>query len=175
MGKSVTEKNREFNKAQTTFSEFGVKYVKTWTKKELKKYLTQPIVIPYGDYGFFVGPYEINGINKECWRVTQKDGKIIGDFYNKAAAIAYCMCNVDQKYSKAEEIYFIDSMLGKLSNDLLFYENSLQHSEKSKNKLKEYITLNRYTEAKFKRKEFLNLLKKTLISAKYMKFGKQPL
>jgi hypothetical protein len=85
------------------------------------------------------------------------------------------MYNVDQKYSKAEEIYFIDSMLGKLSNDLLFYENSLQHSEKSKNKLKEYITLNRYTEAKFKRKEFLNLLKKTLISAKYMKFGKQPL
>lgn len=172
MGKSIIEKKYEFKRAQNTFAEFSFQYVKSWTKKELKKYINQPIVIPYSDYGFFVGPYVINGLNKNCWNVSLNDGQQIGDFVDKSAAIFYCLYNVDGKYKKADEIYTIDSALGRLDNNLLFYEKSMQHAEKNKNKAKHEIMLNRYIDAKFKRKECLILLKKTLISAKYMKFGK---
>lgn len=175
MGRHTTEKTQELKAATRAFSDFGIQYVTTWTKKELAQFIDKPIVIPHGDYGFFVGNYEIIGLTKVCWRVKQKDGQVIGDFFNKAAAIVYCLCNIDQKYNKADEIYVIDSALGKLTNDILFYEKSMQVNQKNKNNTKHAILLNRYIDAKFKRKEYLNLLKKSLISAKYMKFGKLPL
>lgn len=173
MGRHTTEKTQKFKAATKAFSDFGIQYVTTWTKKELAQFLDKPIVIPHGNYGFFIGNYEIVGIAKTCWRVSQKDGKLIGDFFSKAAAIVYCLCNVDQKYSRADEIHEIDYALGKLTNDILFYEKSMQVNQK--NNIKHAILLNRYIDAKFKRKEYLNLLKKSLISAKYMKFGKLPL
>lgn len=171
MGKSTTGKKSDFIKAQDAFVDFSTKYLKDWTKQELKKYLNEPVVIPVGDYGFLVGPYRINGQSSSCWRVEQQDGTILHDFVSKSNAILYCI-KLMKNYAAAAELLELDRKLGKLDNDMAFYKHTIDYT---KNGFKNTIALNRYMDAKLQRRAVLNILKKTLISAKYLNFGKQPL
>lgn len=171
MEKSTTRKKSNFLEAQDAFVNFGIQYIKHWTDKQLKTYVTEPVVIPIGDYGFLVGPYIITGKSKNCWVATQQDGRHIHDFVSKTNAIVYCLRAMKYK-SDANEILELDRRLGKLDNDINFYRHTLNST---KNQLKNEIALNRYINAKLQRRNVLNILKKTLISAKYLNFGKQPL
>lgn len=170
--KSITGKEFEFKQAQKTFAEFGVQYIKSWTAQELKKYRTEPVVIPYGNYGFFVGKYQVQGEQANCWRVSQHDDKVIGDFISKKTAILYCLYAMLGKHKQADELFIVDNKLGRIEQDLIFYENSLKIANKKNDKVKSAILLNRYIDAKMQRRTYQNILKKTLISAKYMNFGK---
>jgi len=171
MEKSTTKRKFDFQDAQDAFVNFGIQYIKHWTDKQLKTYITKPVVIPIGDYGFLVGPYVITGKSKHCWSTKQQDGRFIHDFVSKTNAIIYCIRAMKNK-ADANDILELDRQLGKLDNDIVFYQNTLNCS---KNQFKNEITLNRYIDAKLQRRNVLNILKKTLISAKYVNFGKQPL
>lgn len=171
MEKSTTGKKSEFVKAQHVFVDFSTRYIKNWTRQELRKYINEPVVIPNGNYGFFVGPYVVTGKDKNCWAVDQLDGRHVHDFVSKANAILYCLKSMRNK-PDCNDILELDRRLGKLDNDIAFYKHTIQHT---KNKLKNTIALNRYMDATLQRRNVLNILKKTLISAKYLNFGKQPL
>ncbi len=171
MEKSTIEKKSDFIKVQQVFVDFSTNYIKNWTKQELKKYINEPVVIPIGNHGFFVGRYVITGKDKNCWTVEQLDGRHVHDFMSKSHAILYClnaMCNKKDH----KEILELDRQLGKLDNDIAFYRYTIQNN---KNKFKTTIVLNRYMDAVLQRRSVMNILKKTLISAKYLNFGKQPL
>jgi hypothetical protein len=171
MEKSTTGKKTEFVRAQYTFADFSIKYIKSWTKQELKKYINEPVVIPVGNYGFFVGRYRIIGKAKNCWTVLQLDGQHIHDFVAKSHAIIYCLKSIKNK-SDYKDVLELDRQLGKLDNDIAFYQHTINTT---KNTFKNTIALNRYIDATLQRRAVLNLLKKTLISAKYLKFGNTPL
>jgi hypothetical protein len=171
MEKSTTGKRVDLERAQDLFAEFGTKYLRHWTKEQLKNYINKPVVIPVGNYGFFVGPYTIIGRTKNCWTVEQADGRHIHDFVTKANAILYCLKSMSNR-ADYHEILELDRQLGKLDNDIVFYKNILANT---KNNFKNTITLNRYIDANLQRRAVLNILKKTLISAKYFNFGKLPL
>jgi len=172
MKKSTSEKNVKFKKAQREFSDFSVKYISEWTKKELKNYRDQPVVIPHGNYGFLIGPYEIQGVTKECWKVTSKtNDRLTFFFINKTAAILYCLANLKQKYSLAEDLLTADTKLGRLDMDIKNYMHSMEKTLKTNDKLKSAIMLNRYINAKIEYKACANILKKTINLAKYMNFG----
>lgn len=168
MVKSYTGKKSSFLEAQKTFADFSVKYIKNWTEQELKKYRTEPVVIPVGDHGFLVGNYKVTGISQTCWAVEQMDGRKVHEFASKTAAVVYCLYAVRKKYAAADNILILDYKLGKLDSDILQYKYSLEHSQ---NQFKIGIVLNRYIDAKVKRRAILNILKKSLISAKYLNFG----
>jgi hypothetical protein len=171
MGKSTTGKKADFIKAQHAFVDFSTTYLKDWTKQELKKYRNEPVVIPINDHGFFVGPYRITAQTKTCWTVEHLDGKHIHDFVTKVNAILYCLKSVGNR-ADYKDILELDRKLGKLDNDMAFYKNTIDYT---KNSFKNTIALNRYMDAKLQRRAVLNILKKTLISAKYLNFGKLPL
>jgi mevalonate kinase len=171
MEKSTTGKKTDFVKAQHTFADFSIKYIKNWTEQELKKYVNEPVVIPVGDYGFFVGPYRVTGKTKNCWAVVQQDGQHIHDFVSKSNAIIYCLKSMRNR-SDYKDILELDRQLGKLDNDIAFYQHTINNT---KNTFKNTIALNRYIDATLQRRAVLNILKKTLISAKYLNFGKLPL
>jgi hypothetical protein len=171
MEKSTTEKKSDFVKAQKTFADIGTNYIKNWTDKELKKFINKPVVIPVGKHGFFVGNYRITGKSKNCWKVEQLDGKHIHDFVTKLNAILYCMRSMQNKMNY-NDILELDRQLGKLDNDIAFYKHTLDSTE---NSFKNSVALNRYIDATLQRRAVLNILKKTLISAKYLNFGKLPL
>ena len=170
--KSTTKRKSELEAAQSTFAEFGTKYIKRWTEQELKQYRTQPVVIPVGDHGFFVGPFRITSVHLACWAVEKIDGRHIHDFTSKAAAILYCIDEVRQKYEAAQTLLDLDTKLGRLDADIVHYEYTLS---KTQDLVKSTSVLNRCIDAKITRRHLLNILKKTLNSAKYLNFGKQPL
>lgn len=171
MEKFTTEKKSDFARAQDTFADFSTRYIKNWTDQALKKYVKEPVVIPIGDYGFFVGPYQIKGRAKNCWTVNQSDGKHIHDFVSKSNAILYCLKVIKNK-SDYTDILELDRRLGNLDNDIAFYQFTIKNT---KNGFKNTVALNRYIDATLQRRAVLNILKKTLISAKYLNFGKLPL
>jgi hypothetical protein len=59
-----------------------------------------------------------------------------------------------------------------LDKDIEFYKYTIKNT---KNEFKVEIALNRYSDAKMQRRSVYNILKKTLNSAKYLKFGNTPL
>jgi hypothetical protein len=171
MAKSTTNKKHEFGQAQEIFATVSTQYIKEWTDKQLKSYLNKPVVIPVGNYGFLVGPYRVKGQNSNCWRVEQQDGKVLHDFVSKSSAILYCI-NSMKNYSAAAELLELDRQLGKLDKDIEFYKYTIKNT---KNEFKVEIALNRYSDARMQRRSVYNILKKTLNSAKYLKFGNTPL
>ena len=171
MAKSTTNKKLEFSQAQELFATVSTQYIKEWTDKQLKNYVNEPVVIPVGSYGFLVGPYRIQGKNSSCWRVEQQDGKLIHEFISKSNAILYCL-QVMKSYSAAAELLELDRQLGRLDKDMEFYKHTIKNA---KNDFKLETALNRYNDAKMQRRAVYNILKKTLISAKYLKFGNTPL
>jgi hypothetical protein len=170
--KSTIKRKFELEEAQSTFAEFGTKYIKRWTEQELKQYRTQPVVIPVGAHGFFVGQFRITGVHADCWTVEKMDGQHIHNFTSKSAAVIYCISEVRQKYEAAQTLLDLDTKLGRLELDIVQYEYTLS---KTQDLVKSTVVLNRCIDAKMQRRDLLNILKKTLNSAKYLNFGKQPL
>lgn len=171
MAKSTTDKKLEFSQAQELFATISTKYIKEWTNKQLKNYINEPVVIPVGSYGFLVGPYRIQGKHSACWSVEQQDGKLLHEFISKSNAIIYCLQSM-KSYSAAAELLELDRQLGRLDRDIEFYKHTIKNT---KNDFKSVTALNRYNDAKMQRRAVYNILKKTLISAKYLKFGNTPL
>jgi hypothetical protein len=174
--KSTTAKKSDLAQAQQAFADFGVKYITEWTQQELKRYRTQPVVIPNGSHGFFVGPYVIDGVHSECWLVksTTNDTSMFA-FISKPAAIFYCLYNIKQKYNQATELLQLDTKLGRLDSDLRNYEYAIHAAQKKGDRVKSAIMLNRYIDAKMQRQAFQKIMKKTLNAAKYLNFGNKPL
>jgi hypothetical protein len=167
-GAFTTEKKSNFEAARAAFTEFGLNYIQSWTRQELAKYRSEPVVIPIGDYRFFVGPFQIEGVHQQCWTVSQIDDKHIHDFVDKITAILYCLHETRGQFWKASELLELDKKIGKLSSDIMHYEKSLQR--KKQDSFKKDVAYNRLLDAKMQRKDSIQILKKTLISAKYFNF-----
>jgi hypothetical protein len=164
------KRKSELDLARDLFTDLGLQYLKHWTQQEIAKYRSKPVVIPVGDYRFFVGPYQVAGLHQQCWTVTQFDDKHIHDFVDKVTAILYCMYATRGHYGQAEKLLDIDDKIGKLDLDIKNYESTMKLASKRKDMLKYDIVLNRCINAKMQRRELIDILKKTLISAKYLNF-----
>lgn len=147
----------------------GIAYLKRFTTKEINKYKNQPVVIPSGDYRFFVGPYVVQGLNKDCWQVTL-DGKYIHNFLSKLNAILYCLSRIKDKYAQSTDILKWDNRVGNLTADCQRYEKHIKLAGERGDKERKEILLNRYIEARIQQKDALSNLKKTINSAKYNNF-----
>ena len=170
--KSTTGKRSDLAHAQAVFADVGTKHLKNWTEKELKRFRTQPVVIPVGTHGFFVGNFRITGTHQQCWRVEQLDGQHRHNFTSKINAIVYCINEIKQKFDAAQHLLDLDTKIGRLDIDIVYYEYTLS---KNRDLVKSAAVLNRCIDAKTQRRHLLDILKKTLNSAKYLNFGKLPL
>ena len=170
--KSTTGKRSDLARAQAVFADVGTKHLKKWTEQELKRFRAQPVVIPVGTHGFFIGHFRITGIHTNCWRVAQIEGKQVHDFVSKLSSVVYCVLEVKQQYESARLLLDLDTKIGRLDADIMHYEHTLsKHTDAIKNA----AVLNRCIDAKMQRRALINILKKSLNSAKYLNFGNQPL
>ena len=168
MAKSYTEKKSSFLQAQKVFVDVGSSYINNWTKEELKRYRTEPVVIPLGNYGFLIVNLKISGIHADCCRVEQLDGEHIHDFTSKITAILFCLLNTKNKLDSANQLLKLDDKIGRLDVDLKNYECIMRKTQDS---FKYSNLLNRSINAKIQRRGLIKLLQKTLKSAKYLNFG----
>jgi hypothetical protein len=162
----------EFKRAQNTFADVGTTYLKDWTQKQLTQYKNTPVIIPAGDHGFFVGTYHVIGIDKDRWQVEQQDGRYIHEFTSRLAAIVYCVNSIKQQHTEAQKLLDLDAKIGRLEMNIMHYEYTLAQHQDS---VKHGVVLNRCIDAKMQRRALINILKKSLNSAKYLNFGNQPL
>jgi hypothetical protein len=77
------------------------------------------------------------------------------------------------KYGIAQELLNLDRKIGYLESDIVNYGNFL--TKKTKDDFKYTVMLNRYVDAKMKKKALNKILKKTINAAKYINFGNKPL
>lgn len=169
-GASTLKRKSELDLARELLTDLGLRHLKNWTQQELARYRAEPVVIPIGDYRFFVGPYQIDGVHQQCWAVTQFDGRRVHDFVDKITAILYCLDSTRGHHKQAANLLDLDNKIGKLALDIKNYEATMQSASKRKDMLKYDIALNRCINAKMQRRELNDILKKTLISAKYLNF-----
>jgi len=168
--KSHTKK--EFKQAQNTFADVGTQYIKDWTQKQLTQYKNTPVIIPVGDHGLFVGNYRVTGLDKDRWKVEQQDGRYIHEFTSRLAAVVYCVNSIKQRHIEAQKLLDLDAKIGRLDVNIVQYEYTLANQQDS---VKRGVVLNRCIDAKMQRRALINILKKSLNSAKYLNFGNQPL
>jgi hypothetical protein len=147
----------------------GVAYIKRFTTKELNKFKNEPVVIPAGNYRFFVGPYVVNGVHKDCWEVS-KDGQYVHNFLSKLNAILYCTSCIRDQYEQSCEIKKWDNRLGNLNNDLIYYARHIKLEQRRGDTEKKEMLTNRYIDAKLQQKNAVANLRKTINSAKYNNF-----
>lgn len=169
--KAKLHSRKKLSKKENRLVDHAANYIIDWTKKELRKFVNQPVVIQIGDYGFCVGKYTITGKSKKSW-VVHSDNKLVHDFTSKTNAILYCLCETNNSYNSAKELLDLDSKIGRLENDLEQYKYWLTTT---KDRFKTELYLNRYLDAKYQYQTQNDILKKTLKMAKYIKFGNQPL
>lgn len=172
MEKSISTK--EFKLVQQAITDIGIKHLQNWTNKQLSNYTTKPVVIPYGNHGFLIGIYKVIKISPTCYRVQQSDDTIIGDFFSKNNAVFYCLESVSNRHSSAENVRNMDVVLGNLDTDIEYYQHFMRKVAKN-NPFKYGLLLNRCIDAKIKRREILEILKKTVNMNKYLKLGNKPL
>ena len=84
----------------------------------------------------------------------------------------YCVNSIKQQYTEAQKLLDLDTKIGRLEVNIVQYEYTLAHQQDS---LKHGVVLNRCIDAKMQRRALINILKKSLNSAKYLNFGNQPL
>jgi hypothetical protein len=100
--------------------------------------------------------------------VSQFDDKHVHDFVDKITAILYCLYETRGQFTQAASLLELDKKIGKLSSDITHYEKSLQR--KKQDSFKKDVAYNRLLDARMQRKDSIQILKKTLISAKYFNF-----
>jgi hypothetical protein len=159
---------KKLNKQENKLVDKATSYIISWTKKELNRFIDEPVIIQLGEYGFLVGNYKISGLNKNCWTVNKYTGEFVHHFISKTNAILYCTYEVSKNYKSAAELLDLDSKIGKLENDIVVYKSILLNNQ---DKFKKELIFNRYLDARYQLKTLSDILKKTLIFAKYNKFG----
>mgnify|MGYP000235842570 CR=1 FL=1 len=129
----------------------GVAYIKRFTNNQLNTFRNKPVVIPLGDYRFFVGPYEIKGIHKDCWEVT-RDRQLVHCFLSRLNAILYCLSCIKDLYTQSRNILEYDTKLGNLNSDLQHYTKNIRVAQDRKDSERKEILLNSQIEEENNRK-----------------------
>jgi hypothetical protein len=150
----------------------AVKFLHHWTQRELHKLNSngQVFILPGRNKNeYLVGKYRLEKQNDRCWTVSN-DEKRIHDFYDRRAALFYCMGTQGGKYTpRADEILMLDTVVSKLSSDQMHYTHTLTCSKKQKNWLQYDIVQARLTEISTKLEYAQEQLEKSLGWAKYNK------
>ena len=150
----------------------AVRFLHHWTQRELNKLNNngQVLILPgRAKDDYLVGKYRLHKHNDRCWTVTY-DEKTVHDFYDRRAAMFYCMGTQGGQYTKkANEILMLDAVVGKLSSDWAHYAYTMTVAKKHQNWSQYDAMQARISEISSKLDYVQDQLEKSLKWAKYMK------
>ena len=150
----------------------AVRFLHHWTQRELNRLNNngQVLILPgRAKDDYLVGKYRLHKYNDRCWTVTY-DEKTVHDFYDRRAAMFYCMGTQGGHYTKkANEILMLDAVVGKLSSDWAQYAYTMALAKKHQNWLQYDAMQARISEISSKLDYVQDQLEKSLKWAKYMK------
>lgn len=152
--------------------EITARYVSNWTEQEVHKLSTNtkmPYIWPIEGVGFIIGHYRVLN-NKGSWQVRTNDNELIYAFSEKLSAIFYALCEQTKRYRLSYNLLLADQTVNKLRNDIVYYEASIKRAKTTKKYDNVDIWKARLGEATLKLTVANEELRKTLTSAKYIKY-----
>lgn len=166
-------KNASPSLAETKkFVEATAMYISRWTEQELQKLsidTKMPYIWPISDLGFVIGHYRILN-NKGSWQVRDPDNNLIHAFTEKLSAVFYVLCDLTRRFNLARNLLTADENVNRLRNDVIHYEASIKRAKIAKNYEKIDIWKARLNESNIKLRYANQELRKSLTTAKYIKY-----
>jgi hypothetical protein len=147
-------------------------YISRWTEQELQtvsKKENMPYIWPIDNLGYVIGHYRVLN-NKGNWQVRDTDNVLIHTFTEKLSAVFYVLCDLTKRYNLARNLRAADANVNRLRNEVIHYEASVQRAKKSKNYDSLDIWKARLNEANLHLSYANQELRKSLNSAKYIKY-----
>jgi hypothetical protein len=157
--------------AAETITEVMAHFLEKWTKKELATLAlnNQFICIDVGRDLYRVGRFNLQRQAEKRWIVMDMTGKIIHEFYNKQAAVFYCLYESKHMFHKAHQFLYSDLELGRTYLQVTEYLAQLRLAQQRKDSFKVDLYLARLSFSQPKLELLETNLQKTIISAKYSK------
>jgi hypothetical protein len=146
-------------------------YINQWTEHEVNSISIKdkmPYIYPIDNIGYIIGHYRVLNKNGE-WQVRTHD-KLVHVFTEKLSAIFYVLCELTRRYRLSNNILSADSNVGRLRNDTVHYETSAKRAKVNKEYEKYDIWVARLTEANLQLRIANTELRKSLNTAKYIKY-----
>ena len=152
-------------------------YLVHWSKQELGSLIKQNklIVLPLDNpKGYQIGRFQLWQQHKN-WNVRDIINETTFVFYDKQAAVFYCMFEMLQKYNRSREIKYQDNWVNKLDQDHEFFRHKYKIAQQSKNLFAQDLCEARLSDIKPRLEFAQEQLQKMITSAKYIKiWDKQP-
>jgi len=142
-----------------------------WTQDELDRMCHggDMVFIDLGQNYYRVGRYNLRKLNAQCWRVTDMTHHWIHDFFNKQAAVFFCMFETKQHYAASYKILHADQRLGRMHESMLYYTMKLKKADQTGDSWRKDLYLARISGVKPQYEAEETNLQKTLTHAKYSK------
>lgn len=183
MGASRTTRKRRkktpeqlYEMAQTqaateAVAEIVARLLDQWTRSELIKLAVSNhfVCIDLARNIYRVGRFNLQKYKNNRWLVKSPDGSIVHIFYNKQAAVFYCLYETKQQFTKAKEFLAMDSDLGRTQEQVAEYASHLQLAITRNDTFKQDLYLARLSWARPKLALLESNLEKSILSAKYSK------
>ena len=140
------------------------KRISDWAKKELAELRNSPnpICLQLTNGDFLVGTQKVHKVNDTCWTVDNFE------FRDKRCAIFYCALAHRSKFLEANSIRKLDTLVGKLEEDKLFFRYKLDKAHLLNDQFRIDLFGSRYDDSKKKLVQSKEQLEKIITQAKYL-------
>jgi hypothetical protein len=152
--------------------EATARYVSNWTEHEVKKLSNNtkmPYIWPIEGVGYIIGHYRVLN-NKGSWQVRNYENTLIHAFSEKLSAVFYVLCEMTSRYKLSRNLLLADQTVNKLRSDIVYFEASIKRNKAIKNYDNVDIWKARLCEATLKLTSANEELRKSVVSAKYIKY-----
>lgn len=146
-------------------------YLNQWTEHQVSSLSVKdkmPYIFPLGDLGFIIGHYRVLN-HKGYWQVRSAD-TLVHTFTEKLSAIFYVLCELTKRYKLSGNLKSNDEIVSKLRNDIAHYEASVKRAKVNKDYVSADIWKARLHDATIRLQVANEELRKSLNTAKYIKY-----
>jgi len=143
-----------------------------WTEQQVQKISVNdntPYIWPLGQAGYAIGNRKIM-CQQGAWNLYNTYDEREHVFDQKLSAVFYCLCEQKGYLRLARNIKNLDSEVNRLKNDIMHYEKSANRAMQNHQGDRVAIWDARLFDAKLRLRNSSEQLRKSLNSAKYIKY-----
>ena len=142
-----------------------------WNREELDRISSSGKIVCMrkGADSYRIGYYDMAKNSNDRWIVDHYGGHDHHLFFNKQAAVVYCLFNSLNKYNSARELLIDDQQLGFLQQELDMFYEQLKLAVQRKDEWKQDLYLARLSVTRPQLEAVRTNLRKKISSAKYTK------
>ena len=148
------------------------KFLGEWTEQQVLRHSINdrtPYIWPLGNAGYAIGYRRVLSSNG-YWQLQDAYHERLHTFDQKLSAVFYCLLEQKGYFKLSESIKRFDGEVMRLKNDIVHYQSSVNRAIRNKKSDSAAIWEARLFDARLQLKTANDQLRKSLTSAKYIKY-----